>query len=133
MTDKKKQLVSAQVVLKAPGGQDVRSAASITAENVQHFLPSEENLKKALDYFKKLGFEIQAAYGNSFSITGSPAQFEKVFKTKLSKTEKGGVSFAAEDSEQSLELPTGKLPDEVEKIVAAVTFSEPPDFGPTSF
>lgn len=134
MTDKNKETVSAQVILKASGGEDAPSPASLTAENIHRYLPSDEDFKKAQAYFDKLGFDVQAAYGNSFSISGSSKHFEKVFKTKLAKTEKGGIkSLAAKDSAESLELPTDKLSKEVKDIVATVTFSEPPDFGPTSY
>jgi len=131
--DKDKQIVSAQVILRAGSGEDAPSPASVTAENVHRYLPSAENFKKAQDYFAKLGFDVQASYGNSFSITGSTARFEKVFNTKLLETEKGGVRSLPKNREESIELPTGKLPKELKKIVTAITFSEPPDFGPTNY
>jgi len=133
MTSKNKQVVSAQVVLKPAGGRDTSSQTSVTAENVHLHLPSAEDFHKAQSYFTDLGFDVQHGFGNSFSITGSMALFEKAFKTQLSETEKGGIKALRRDETKSVELPIDDLPKEMKKITTAITFSEPPDFGPTSF
>jgi hypothetical protein len=56
--------------------------------------------------------------GNSFSITAPESTFERVFGTR-------GAG--------SLELPLHALPKTLTDHVEAVTFTPPPDFGPTNF
>jgi hypothetical protein len=126
-----KKEVSAQVVLKA-ADRSV-SGENITSENVGRAMPAEDDVRKATKHFKELGFKVEHPFGNSFSISGPTALFEKVFKTKLSEEEKGGLKAKGASGAKSLELPLTGLPNEVEKIVETVTFSEPPDFGPGNF
>jgi hypothetical protein len=126
-----KKEVSAQVVLKA-ADRSV-SGENITSDNVARAMPAEDDVRKAASHFKQLGFKVEHAFGNSFSISGTTALFEKVFKTKLSEEEKGGLKAKDARGGKSLELPLTGLPNDVEKIVETVTFSEPPDFGPGNF
>lgn len=126
-----KKEVSAQVVLKA-ADRSV-TGENITSENVRRAMPSEDDVRKATSHFKELGFKVEHAFGNSFSISGPSALFENVFKTKLSTEEKGGLKAKDASGSKSLELPLANLPNDVEKILETVTFSEPPDFGPGNF
>lgn len=131
MADEKKKDVSAQVVLKPADGSV--SDENVTSENVGRALPTDDDLRKTANHFKKLGFTVEHAFGNSFSITGSRALFEKVFETKLSDEKKGSLKAKHAGGSKSLELPRTGLPGDIAKIVQTVTFSEPPDFGPGNF
>ena len=126
-----KKEVSAQVVLKA-SDRSV-SGENITSENVGRAIPAEDDLRRATRQFKELGFKVEHAFANSFSISGPTALFEKVFKTKLSEEEKGSLKAKGAGGTKSFELPLTNLPNDVETIVETVTFSEPPDFGPGNF
>lgn len=133
MNNQDKQKLSAQVILKPAGGQSQFSTERITSENVHLMMPSAEDFTKARRYFADLGFEIDAGFANSFSITGDRKLFEKTFETKISQNEKRAVKAHTEKDEESSELPLKKFPGEIKKIVEAVTFTEPPDFGPGNF
>jgi len=105
----------------------------VTAENVRGHLPSTEDLGRVEEYFSRLGFTVEHAFANSFAITGPAELFEKVFDAGLLETEKGGLKASHSDQSGSFELPKDRLPTEIGKIVSAITFSPPPDFGPKSF
>ena len=122
--------VSAQVILKPSQGS---FTDTVTSENVARMMPTAEDMEKAKSYFSERGFKVEHAFGNSFSITGPESLFEKAFKSKLSKGEKGEVKAARRGGSQSFELSTDDLPKGIADIVETVTFSEPPDFGPGNF
>jgi len=127
------QIIAAQVVLRAASGKSPSGHAIITAENLKEFAPSEEAVARAKAAFSGAGFEVGPLVGNSFSITAPVGTFENVFKTELRRQEHGGIESVREHSSTSLELPLGALPPSVATLVAAVTFTPPPDFGPTRF
>ena len=133
MNNQDKQKLSAQAILKPAGGRDSSSAENVTSENVHRLMPSAEDFKKARSYFADLGFEVDAGFANSFSITGDKKLFEKTFETKISQNEKQAVKARAENDAESSELSLKKLSGEIKKIVETVTFTEPPDFGPGNF
>lgn len=87
-------------------------AASITAANVNDYMPDKATLQQAAQWFRDRGFKVEAAGPLSFSITGPSSTFKSVFKMRG----------------KSLKRPAD-MPDEV----AEVTFPPPPDFGPTSY
>jgi hypothetical protein len=109
--------VSAQVLLSATGaakqgtdaGRDARAA------------------------FAAAGFEVGALVGNNFSITGPTSLFEKFFQVQLARTHRGGLQGVRDDGSACEELPTVALPAPLREQVAAVTFTPPPDFGPTAY
>ncbi len=122
-----KHLISAQVSLKPKSGA-VPKPESITSENLDSFLPNAAHASQARAHFERLGFEVGALVGNSFSISATPSRFEQHFHTKILQDKQ----FASlEDG--SLELPIEHLPAEVKTTVNAVSFCAPPDFGPTNF
>jgi subtilase family serine protease len=133
MNNQDKQKLSAQVILKPAGGRNQSSAENVTSENVHLMMPSAEDFTKARSYFADLGFEVDAGFANSFSITGEKKLFEKTFETKISQNEKRAVKAHAEKGAESSELPLKKFSGEIKKIVETVTFTEPPDFGPGNF
>jgi len=85
------------------------------------------------DAFTAAGFDVGAVVGNSFSISAPASVFENLFKTHLRHKQEGGIVSARVQESGSFELPPQALPWSVAKNVQAVTFTPPPDFGPTRF
>ncbi len=126
--------MSAQVVLRSASGRAFDPGAAITAENVKDYLPSPSTIAGAQRGFAEAGFEVSNVVGNSFSITAPASTFEKVFKVTLRSREGKGVMAIPKGSDaESYELPLGALREELARYVEAVTFTPPPDFGPTSY
>ena len=133
MPRKTKEL-SAQVVLRSASGKAPDSSTAVTSENVREYLPSSSSITEARSAFEAAGFEVGQVVGNSFSITAPKSTFEKVFKVKLKEEKEKGVTAHLEKSDEgSYELPTSKLSEALRGQVAAVTFTPPPDFGPTNY
>ena len=118
---KEDPLVSAEVVLKPASGAALENAA-ITAANVRDFAPAPDAVEAARRFFQDAGFQASGLAGISFTISAPRSVFESVFGTKLSVTAKKA---------EPMELPSGRLPAALRKVVKAVTFSRPPEFGPT--
>jgi len=102
--------ISAQVVLRAKG--------PITAATLAANQPQKEAVEAARKLFREAGFELAPYLGISFSISGSRSLFEKFFGTRLDKL-------------KGYELPLNSLPKKVAALIEAVTFTPPPDFGPS--
>ena len=134
MPRKKQKELSAQVMLRSASGTAPDSSTAVTAENVRDYLPSSSSITEARRAFEEAGFEVGQVVGNSFSITAPKSTFEKVFKIKLREDKQKGVTAHVEASDEgSYELPTSKLAEALRREVAAVTFTPPPDFGPTNY
>ncbi len=133
MSNQEKQILSAQVILKPADGKSSIPPANITSENVHQIMPSAEDFKIVQKFFADAGFEVDAAFANSFSITGNKKLFEKTFDTKISQNEKQAVKASRENDAESSELPLANLPNELKKTVETITFTEPSDFGPGNF
>jgi hypothetical protein len=134
MPSKKTKLVSAQVVLKSASGKSFDGQTAITAENIADYSPSHASVTAAAAGFRAAGFEVGDMVGNSFSITAPKSTFEKFFKIELEQKDSGEVQLAsAPDDGGAHELPLKALPPDLSQLVAAVTFSPPPDFGPSSY
>ncbi len=126
--------MSAQIILRSATGASPLGEASITAQNVREYLPSDEATTVTRRAFKSEGFEVGEVIGNSFSITAPAATFEKVFKVKLQRDEEKGVMARDKSGgEERYELPVANLTGDLKRHVAAATFTPPPDFGPTSY
>ena len=122
-----KHLISAQVSLRPKSG-NMPKPESITSENLESFLPDSTRASQTRAHFESLGFEVGALVGNSFSISAAPKKFEQHFHTKILHT-----NHFASLEDGSLELPVAHLPSEVKTAIDAVSFSIPPDFGPSNF
>lgn len=134
MTLKKNQIVSAQVVLQPASGKSLSSETAITSETIGDVLPSQDAVAVARKAFTEAGFEVGKVVANSFSITGPVSTFEKALKTRLQREpESGAVKAVRTDGSATYELPLNGLPREVARIVEAVSFTPPPDFGPTNY
>ena len=123
------ETLSGQVILLPASGKKIDPDIQITAENIEEFVPSPEAYLIASGSFVSLGFRAGPLVGVTFSITASAGTFEDVFRTKLQRSAKGGIECIA----GGLELPLDQLPENVRTNVQTVTFTEPPDFGPTEF
>lgn len=108
MPEKPEKPVAAEVIMKTRGADP----AAITAATVQDYTADAQAVKRAEEWFAKKGFKIEAAGPMSFSISGPAATFREVLKMKG----------------ESLTRPK-ELDDDVEEV----TFTPPPDFGPTSY
>jgi hypothetical protein len=133
VTDPKEPVLSAQVLLRSASGKPADGRAAITAANIREYLPSPEVAAGAKQAFARRGFQVGEVVGNSFAITASGEIFEKLFHAKLRPGEKGGVTVQGKGKSGSYELPLAHLPEEITRFVEAVTFSPPPDFGPTGY
>jgi hypothetical protein len=130
MAKTEERTLSAQVLLRAASGRELKGDTAITAETLEHYLPSPEGARRARETLSQAGFETGPLVGNSFSITAPRATFEKFFRTRIRETEKGSWEFA---SSGGMELSGAALPKELAADVEAVTFTPPPDYGPTNF
>jgi hypothetical protein len=133
MSNQDKETLSAQVILKPADGKSSLSPEKNTSENVHQIMPSAEDFKTAQEKFTDSGFEVDAGFANSFSITGDKKLFEKTFKTKISHNEHQAVKSQDENNAESSELPLENLPNELKQVIETVTFTKPPDFGPGNF
>lgn len=134
MPSKNTQLISAQVVLKSASGKSFDSETAITSENIADYAPSPNNAASAAAGFDEAGFEVGNMVGNSFSITARKSTFEKFFKIKLQAEQRGDVKVAAaKGATPGYEIPLRALPGNLSQLVAAITFSPPPDFGPSNY
>lgn len=133
MPIQKDQVVSAQVVLQPASGEAIDAETVITSENVQDFAPSPGAAAEATQAFAAMGFDVGDVVGISFSITAEVSTFEQVFETRLREDGRGGVEAVRDDGSASYELPLEPLPESLSNLVVAVTFTPPPDFGPTEY
>lgn len=133
MMVEKSTIVSAITMLIPASGRRIDGHTLITAENIAEYLPTPEDMSTALNAFRKLGFETSDAMGPSFSITATVERFEQVFRVGLEREKKGGIVANYTNGEKSYELPTGVLLEPLRSLITTVTFTPPPDFGPTDF
>lgn len=133
MSAKQHGIISAQVVLRPASGRPAGADEAITSANVEQFLPSPAAAERVRNAFSARGFEVGPVVGTSFSITAPAQRFEEEFGVRVRSREDGGIEAVSGDDDANLELPLSRLPDPLADGVAAVTFSPPPDFGPTSF
>ncbi|MFL5980301.1 MAG: hypothetical protein ACJ74D_05425 [Gaiellaceae bacterium] len=117
-------LLSATVLLRPAGGGSAADYA--TAETADRLLPDPQAAEQAQAYFRDAGFDVTAAFGPTFSIVASRELFERTFATRLKGADREGVTT----EEGAFELP---LPADLGEAVEAVTFTPPPDFGPTEY
>lgn len=118
------RIVSAQVILRPASGRTAREG-TITAATISGYLPDPEKAEHIRRLFQELGFDTGEIVGTSFAITAPVARFEKVFDTKL-----GPKNIRAEGG---YELPLDALENTITGAVEAITFTPPPDFGPTDY
>ena len=124
--------ISAQVILRGPGGKRLPESASVTSENIRDYMPDEEKANRARQVFTKKGFRVGNMVGLSFSITAPVKTFEEVFDREL-EWKRDGIVLAEGPNEGGREYADEDLPEEARSLVDEVIFESPPDFGPTDF
>ena len=127
------EVLSAQVVLRGHGGASPSGDAVITAQTIDDFRPDADAARAIAHEFAARGFEVGSLVGNSFSITGPANLFERTFGAKLRKSKRAGMQVQSEGAVLGEELPLTRLDPSARDWIAAVTFTPPPDFGPTNF
>ncbi len=123
--------ISAQVLLRPAAGARLADA-EITAANVERLRPAAEAVDRVRRFFAAAGFEVGELVGNSFAVTAPASRFERVFELPVEAVE-GALGWRRAGGDVTLELPAEAMPEEVAREVAAVTFTPPPEFGPTRF
>lgn len=121
--------LAAEVVLRPPGGR-LSARDRITSANVAAFLPEPTAVTAATDFFRDRGFEVSEPHGISFTITGPQSVFERTFGARLTVIRHDGVTSVTGEA-STLELPLNQVPSNVRDVIEAVTFTPPPDYGPT--
>jgi len=121
--------LAAEVIMRPPGGR-LSGGDRITSANVAAYLPEPAAVAVVTGFFRDRGFGTTEPRGISFTITGPQSVFERAFGTRLTVTRRDGVTSASDEA-GPLELPLDQLPAEVKDVIEAVTFTPPPDYGPT--
>jgi hypothetical protein len=132
MSLKKAQIVSALVVMRPASGKPLGRAV-ITAETLGQFVPSVDAVARVKQAMTDRGFEVGDLVGISFSITAPVRTFETVFRARLRREPRGGIEVVQADGSGSYQLPLQELPQTIAENVESVTFTPPPDFGPSEF
>ena len=125
--------ISAQVVLAPASGARIDPNVAITSHNIEQFRPSADAAVTIPEAFSRAGFEVGPLVANSFSITAPGKTFEHFFETRLREEARGGLAARSGKNVYAQELPLSALPDAWKKCVMAITFTRPPDFGPTGY
>lgn len=123
-------LLSAQVIMRPLGRGRIRSA-EITSENINRIIPVSDNAEKVRRFFSKIGFEVGSLFGNSFSLTGKRALFEKVFHVRVNSVTSGALVVLKNGVTQS-EFPLDRIPSEIKELIEAIAFTSAPAFGPSN-
>jgi hypothetical protein len=124
------EILSALVVMRSSSGKIVPGEL-VTSANIDEYAPDPGAVQAAIDYFAAAGFEVGQPLGISFAITANRSHFESVFGARLAVAENHGVLRVATDD--GLELPLEGIPENLRGDIHAITFTPPPDFGPTDY
>lgn len=123
MNQETSKVISAEAILKSKSGRSLaRADVAITAENIEEFTPAAETIAQATQRLQKLGFKVVES-GVTLTLQGKPAQFEEVFRVKLTLKKHEPTGNIVVHPEGDLVIPDS-LRDVVEKVV----FPEPPEF-----
>ena len=115
--------------MRSAGGR-LSGREPITSANVEAFRPSPAAVAVATGFFRDRGFESSQLRGISFTIVALQSVFERTFGTRLTVTRHDGATSVTSEA-GTLELPLAQIPAEVAAVIEAVTFTPPPDYGPT--
>ncbi len=121
--------VAAEVILRPPGGR-LSGHEPITSGNIAAYLPEPTAVAVATGFFRDQGFESSDPRGISFTISGPKSVFEQTFGARLKVSCHDGATSVTSEA-GTLELPLDRIPAKVKDVIEAVTFTPPPDYGPT--
>ena len=127
------QVVSATVLLRPADGRTVSGTEAITSENIEQYMPTEEQLSRVTAFFTSKGFDVLPGAGPVITITGTPSLYQDVFGDKVESIAKEGVLRGVQTEKGELELSLNALPSAVSEAIQSVSFETPPDFGPTDY
>jgi hypothetical protein len=133
MSIDEQESISAPVILPSASRRRPDGQTAITPETVRDFQPTAETVAEAKQAFAAAAFDVGPTVATSLSIAVPAGTFMRFFRTPLGRTARSGFQFIPEDGSASEELPLKSLPESLTRHVVAVTFTPPPDFGPTSF
>ena len=125
-----KRTISAQVVLRPASA--AAGSEPITAANVAAHAPAPEGVAAVRAQFSAHGIHTHPLVANSLAISGELADFERLFGVAIEPQADGSVLVRTVHGD-GYELPLSNLPRELAEHLLAVTFTGPPDFGPSSF
>jgi hypothetical protein len=111
---KSDDLLSLQVILQPASG---KLRADMTLEAM---LPAPADAERALAWFAQEGFACGPLVANSFSISAVRSVCAACF---------GKAALHAAEADHS-EVVLDQLPAGMRKVLAAISFTPPPDFGP---
>jgi hypothetical protein len=113
--------VSAEVLLMSAAGKDPYGA-TITSENLQEFLPDQQDIEFLKEYFAQQQLQLTYYSGISATLVGSQPQFEILFQVPLA--EEGGI-YSLKNPEEAADdptiLPKHSLPVTVQVKISVVT------------
>lgn len=121
--------LAAEVIFRPPGGR-LSDRDRITSANVAAYLPEPAAVAVAADFFRDRRFEVSEPRGISFTISGPRSVFERTFGERLTVLHRNEATRATGEADP-LELPLDQIPPAVRDVIEAVTFTPPPDYGPT--
>lgn len=116
--------MSAMVLVRSASGARVTGETKVTAETIDRYRPDPGDAQAARAAFTARGFEAGPLVGIAFAITAPQETFETTFGVRLEARDDGAVAIAGRSG---LELPKEALPQELARLLAAVTFSPPAD------
>jgi hypothetical protein len=124
--------VTAHILLRTGSGRTVESRTAVTSASLSALATGESDRQLVTAYFAGLGFEARTPSPLSVTISGASRLFEQTFGVELEVSE---FAFAVRNSHggTTRTLPTKNLPESIADRISAVTFAEPPEFGPSSY
>ena len=88
--------------------------------------PSASATARVRGYFTNAGFEVHAPMGETFSIGAGRSRFESFFAVRLLVDEERlGAPITTDQGGR--DLPLAGLPEEIQRLVTAISLPEPPD------
>jgi hypothetical protein len=107
------------MVILRPADPDVDLEEPVTSANLARHAAAPEAVEELSSYFAAQGFEVGPFVGTSFAISAPARLFRHTFGPDQPSGER-----------DSLEFDTKALPRRLRRHLRAISFSEPPDFGP---
>ena len=125
--------ISAQVVLVSKSKKKISGHTIISSENISDYSPDEKAINEINKLFRDKGFDVGGMYGISISITAPKEVFEKFLEVNIFREKDGSYGFVSKGKKLGKELNNELLPDIIKDKVQEITFTKPPDFGPTNW